>query len=81
MLMRDRESQSVQQNTQAEIPVYAVASDSVTDKKYVNDGLYNTVDGDTVKLFPTELEKLKVSVSCLKAMYECLYWTKPCCGD
>ena len=53
------------QNPQAVMPVYEVASDSVRDT-IVNDGLYNTVDSDSAKLFPTEFEKFKVSVSSLK---------------
>ena len=65
MGMSGCQSMSIVQNTQAEMPVYEVASDSVGDTK-VDDGLYNTIDSDSVKLFPTEFEKFKALVSSLK---------------
>ena len=58
------QSLSLLQNTQAEMPVYEVASDSMTDTKDIDADLYNTVDGDqTKKLSPNEYETFKSSVS------------------
>ena len=58
------QSLSLLQNTQAEMPVYEVASDSMTDTKNVDADLYNTVDGDqTKRLSPNEYETFKSSVS------------------
>ena len=58
------QSLSLIQNTQAEMPVYEVAFDSVRDTKYADADLYNTVDGDqTNRLSPNEYETFKSSVS------------------
>ena len=66
------QSPSVLTSTQAEMPVYEVAVDSVRDTRDVNNQSYynnsnNTVDVDTTSgLSPNEYETFKASVSLLQ---------------